>query len=85
MIRVKPGERVKVYNDEGPWKHSRIATVRFGEAIGVNDQGQILLHERPDFKGLSPGQFQHFRTEREVVFLNPAHSNPVRKTQTVSV
>jgi hypothetical protein len=78
MKRIKPGDKVKVYCNE-TYSVKR-GYVRYGEAIGTNNNEQILLHERPDFAKLSAGQFQHFRCDNEVIFLNHAHPEPVRVT-----
>lgn len=76
-IRVKPGEKVKVYSG------NRVSTevIRFGEVIGIRQRdGKLLLNERPDFKGLSIREFNHCREGHQVVFMNSipeAHWNPM--------
>jgi hypothetical protein len=63
MKTIKPGLKVKVYISKREWA--------YGETIGVNDQGQIMLISKPSFKDLRTSDFNLFRNYSEVVFTIP--------------
>lgn len=47
----------------------------FGEVIGVNDEGKLLLANHPEFCTLPLREIDLFRQENEVIFLTP-RTNP---------
>lgn len=61
-VPVRPGQKVKVYND--PYEP------RYGEVVGVRERnGRILILERPSFATLTTSQFDHFRDITQVTFI----------------
>ena len=63
MKKITPGQKVKVYKTAV----SRI--IQYGEVMGVDTEGRLILAERPDFHILSPHHFDLFRESKDVVFL----------------
>jgi hypothetical protein len=76
MMAAKPGQKIKVYV-HAPKKRSESFSrqqdevIRYGEVLGTDDEGRILVNERSDFATLPVGAFNHFRYIHEVIFLNP--------------
>lgn len=63
MKKIVPGQKVKVYQTPTS------KTVHYGEVIGVDIEGRLILARRPDFSILKPHHFDLFREGKDVIFL----------------
>jgi hypothetical protein len=70
-----PGLKVKVYNSR------REDPPRFGETIGIDDRGVILLAPRNDFAKLPLHHFNYILHANDVRFITDAELSgiPIRK------
>lgn len=70
QMKFEVGNKVKV--------HSKNCSF-YGEVMGVNHEGKILLASRPEFKELPLSAFDHFEVWRNVQFIY-SNSNDAYRT-----
>lgn len=63
MKKITPGQKVKVY------KTPTSKIILYGEVLGVDEEGKLILAHRPDFAILKAHHFDLFRESKDVVFL----------------
>jgi predicted transcriptional regulator len=63
MKEITPGQKVKVY------KTPTSKVIHYGEVMGVDIEGKLILAPRPDFSILKPHHFDLFRESKDVIFL----------------